>query len=346
MFLEQYKKFKKSFNNSEDVYEQYSLGNSGLFGLDFFFSREYLNGEKFLDVELINDFDKELHSVLLKTKFIYSYLKNYLDTQKEESMNLDNEYFEICNSVSTKGQAFLNMFNMPEHFNHIVETKTVYLKNIKEYSNYSIKNDDDLSEIPYYISEVDKNQFYINFNQLNKIDSMLIEFYNTYTINVFGITENGTMENLLNSVETTQEIFIFKNDKKYKSLFVLSSSNISNYIKNIKVFSYQGKKSANKCGYLIKKIESLDNIKEFSVINDSTTQFYLYNKNEYRQLMNMLAKDEDGAKNKYINDNYKIKLNETIEVASYNDKELYLLEFFDYENNKSYITQIYGKEKE
>lgn len=342
IFLERYEKFKQHFNENSNVYENTSIGENPLFGLNEYFSPEYFDNNMQLKMEFINDFSKELHRTMLKYKFINSYLKEHYLTLEEESKKLDNEYTELCKNISVKGQAFLDMFSLPEHYNFVIDAKTVYIKNITEYKNITMKTTETMEEISYYLDYINNNSFFINLDDYYKINSFFLNFYNHYTISIFGVKEDGTMENLFDEVNTSQEVFINRIESKYKKIYILSKSEIVEYIKDIKIFAYN-KNDSEKYGYLIKKLSNLDNLSSIIVVNDVNTSFYMYSSQECSSFIKQLNVNEELAKEKYINDNFKINTNSEIILDNIN--ELYILEFFDYNNHKSYNTNFYAKEK-
>lgn len=342
MFLERYEKFKKNFENNTNVYEDSSIGDNPLFGLNSYFSEEYFNNDMALSMDFINEFSQELYNTLLKYQFISSYLKEHFLTLEEESKKLDNEYIELCKNVSLKGQAFLDMFSLPEHYNYVIDAKTVYLKNVIEYQNLTMKTNETMSELIYYLNYINSNSFFINLDDYYKINSLFLSFYNQYTISIFGVQEDGTMENLFDEVNTSQEIFLNGTETKYKKLYIISKSPIVEYIKDIKVFSYQ-KNDSEKYGYLIKKLDNLETLNTIIIVNDVNTSFYMYSEKEYVSFIKQLSINEELAKEQYINENFKINTNE--EIILENTNKLYILEFFDYNNHKSYNTNFYAKEK-
>lgn len=337
MFLEQYKHSFKSNN----IYENTSIGDNELFGLADYYTKEYLNNTYQINIKLLNDFLKTLEDIDNKFKFIDSYLENYLKLLETESINLDKEYNKINNSLSTKGQSFLNMFELNDNYNYVFDDNIIYYKNILDNGSSYIKDDYSLIQIDYRIENINNNSFFIHLGNLECIEDIFIEFYNEINFSIFGSKEDNTLELIFNNIESkSNKLFKIQNDVKYNKFYIISNKEITNYIKNIKVYKKSDASVLNKYGYIVRKLTNLNKFTDIIFVNDSNTSLYLYDKETYSKVINDIGND---IKSEFINNNYLVKKN--INVSNtFGFKELYLLEFFDINNNISLHTKIYGKE--
>lgn len=337
MFLEQYKHSFKSNN----IYENTSIGNNELFGLTDYYTQEYLNNTYQINIKLLNDFLKTLEDIDNKFKFIDSYLENYLKLLETESINLDKEYNKINNSLSTKGQSFLNMFELNDNYNYVFDDNIIYYKNILDNGSSYIKDDYSLIQIDYRIENINNNSFFIHLGNLECIEDIFIEFYNEINFSIFGSKEDNTLELIFNNIDSkSNKLFKIQNDVKYNKFYIISNKEITNYIKNIKVYKKSDASVLNKYGYIVRKLTNLNKFTDLIFVNDSNTSLYLYDKETYSKVINDIGND---IKSEFINNNYLVKKN--INVSNtFGFEELYLLEFFDINNNISLQTKIYGKE--
>lgn len=337
MFLEQYKHSFKSNN----IYENTSIGDNELFGLADYYTKEYLNNTYQINIKLLNDFLKTLEDIDNKFKFIDSYLENYLKLLETESINLDKEYNKINNSLSTKGQSFLNMFELNDNYNYVFDDNIIYYKNILDNGSSYIKDDYSLIQIDYRIENINNNSFFIHLGNLECIEDIFIEFYNEINFSIFGSKEDNTLELIFNNIESkSNKLFKIQNDVKYNKFYIISNKEITNYIKNIKVYKKSDVSVLNKYGYIVRKLTNLNKFTDLIFVNDSNTSLYLYDKETYSKVINDIGND---IKSEFINNNYLVKKN--INVSNtFGFEELYLLEFFDINNNISLQTKIYGKE--
>lgn len=337
MFLEQYKHSFKSNN----IYENTSIGDNELFGLADYYTKEYLNNTYQINIKLLNDFLKTLEDIDNKFKFIDSYLENYLKLLETESINLDKEYNKINNSLSTKGQSFLNMFELNDNYNYVFDDNIIYYKNILDNGSSYIKDDYGLIQIDYRIENINNNSFFIHLGNLECIEDIFIEFYNEINFSIFGSKEDNTLELIFNNIDSnSNKLFKIQNDVKYNKFYIISNKEITNYIKNIKVYKKSDASVLNKYGYIVRKLTNLNKFTDLIFVNDSNTSLYLYDKETYSKVINDIGND---IKSEFINNNYLVKKN--INVSNtFGFEELYLLEFFDINNNISLQTKIYGKE--
>lgn len=339
--IEKYKQFKSILRNPNDYFERYSIGKNPLFGNSSFFLNDYLDNNYELSISDLNEFKIELEEVLLKYKYILGFLTNREKELIEYNKMLDEEYFEL-NNYSTKGQNFLRMFKMPEHYNNVIDLKVVYQKNITKLNDTFIKTKDSLEPLKFYLDYIGTNSFYIVFDDLYEIRDIFIDFYNTITFSLFGVKEDDTMENIYSNVSSNEKLFINTNETKYKKIFVTGISDLNNLLKDIKVFSYSETDIIEKNGFLVYFIEDLKNIKEIIIVSDDETELYGFDKKTYENMINLLTSNESLCIEKYFNNQYKLERNVNIETK---EESMFILEFFRKNKNKSNELKIFAKEK-
>lgn len=339
--LEKYKQFKKILKNPEDYYEKYSINDNPLFGNKLFFSDEYLDNSFEIEVSVLNEFKYELQELILKYKYLLGFLTSVENKLIQENKILDEEFFEL-NQYSTKGQSFLKMFNMPDYYNHVVDYKIVYQKNIKKLTDTFIKTKETLEPLNFYLQYVGDYSFFIVFDKEYDIRDIFLDFYNIITYSIFGVKSDDTMENIYSNITSEQKLFINTNKTKYKKIFVTGISNINSFLKEIKIFSYSETDIAEKNGYLVYMLENLKNIKEFIIVSDDTTELFMFDEKTYSKMIEVLTSNEQLCIEKYFNNQYKVDKN--INIENKLTDSLYILEFFKKTENKSNELKIFAKE--
>lgn len=340
--LDNYKQFKKVLKNPNDFYEKNSIGKEPLFGSRAFFSDEYLDNSFEIDVSFINEFKHEIQELILKYKYVLGFLTSIENKLIQENKLLDEEFFEL-NQYSTKGQSFLKMFKMPDHYNHVLDYKIVYQKNIAKLDDTFIKTKDSLEPLKFYLQYIDNHSFFIVFDKEYEIRDIFLDFYNTVTYSIFGVKNDDTMENIYDNVTSDQKLFINTNSSKYKKIFVTGISDINNLLKEIKIFSYSETNIAEKNGYLVYMLEDLNKIKEFILVSDDNTNLYIFDKKIYPKVIELLTSNEQLCIDKYFNEQYIIDKNINIENHFFDS--VYILEFFKNTDSKSNALKIFAKEK-
>ena len=338
MFLEQY---QNTFNPDKgDVFEKNSILDEPLFGLNEYYSPEYLASDYMVKVKHIGECQNELENTLQKFKFISSYLIQYKNALITESVKLDEEFIKISNSISTKGQAFLDMFVLTNDYNYIFDEKIVYAKNVVTTGTDFIKSSNKSKALDYYIEYVNEHSFFIILGDMHQISDIVLELYNDYKISIFGGLQNDTLENIVADTPSSQKLFINKNKAMYKKLFVISDKSITKYIKNIKVFASSDNKKDD-VGFIVRELNNLSKLSNFIIASDSNTKFYLYDEETYEKLRVDLTL---GQQNRYVNENYMVEANKDIQ-NTFNLDKMFLLEVLDYGVNMSYAPKLFGKEK-
>lgn len=338
--IEKFRKFKKGMRNSNEFFENTSIYNNKLFGLEDYYSRSYLSGNYTIPITTINECFYELSELNSKYKFIYGYLEGIEKIIKDENAKLDEEYFKLQN-VSVRGDSFLKMFSMPDHYNNIINYDVVYMKNLQITSDNVIKTNDSLQELKFYLTYVDKHSFFIELDQLFSIQDIFLEFYNEFKISIFGVKEDETMENIFSNVSTNKKMFTNTNENKYKRIFVTGIGDINNYIKQIKIYSYQKNLNSLVNGFIIYRLKDIENINEFVVVSDSETELYQFTESQYKEILTMIN-DEQKVIEKFFNEEFRLIKNKK-KILDKNKN--FIIDFFNIKQNNSNLLTFYGKER-
>lgn len=338
--IEKFKQFKKHMRNSDEFFENTSIYNNKLFGVEDFFSKSYLSGNYNIPISTLNEFFYELSELNSKYKFVYGYLKGIEKMIKDENVKLDEEYFKL-KEVSVKGESFLKMFELPDHYNNVIDYDIVYMKNLKIVSDTVIKTNDSLQELKYFITYINKHSFFIELDKLYSIQDIFLEFYNEFNISIFGVKENDTMENIFSNVSTNKKLFTNTNESKYKKIFVTGVGDINNYIKQIKVYSYKENSNSLNNGIIIYRLKNIDNINEFVSVSDSDTELYQFTEAQYKEILSLIY-DENKIIEKFFNDEFKLKKNEK---KLLDKNKNFIVDFFNLKQNSSNLLKFYGKER-
>lgn len=339
--IKKYKEFKKIFNHSDDFYEKYSIDDNDLFGNTSFYSDEFLENNYKLPISTINKFKQELQETYLKYKYIYGFLEKKEKELKEQNVQLDKEFLEL-NEYSTKGQSFLKMFDMPDYYNNVIDYKIIYQKNITKVNDVFVKTKDSLEPLSFYLEYVGENSFFITFDNLYIIRDIFLDFYDNVTYSIFGVKKDDTMENLFSNVDSTNKFFTNTNETKFKKLFITGIKDINQLLRNIKIFSYTDINLSEKNGFLVYNLQKLENIKEFIIVSDDETELFLFDRNTYLNVINMLSTNEKLCIESFFTTQYKVQKNVNIKNTQHN--ELFIVEYFKKTQFKSNELKIFAKE--
>lgn len=338
--IEKFKKFKQHMRNSGEFFEKTSIYNNQLFGIEDFYSKSYLVGNYKIPISSINECFYELAELNSKYKFVYGYLQGIEKILKDENSKLDEEYFKL-QDVSVKGDSFLNMFSLPDHYNNVIDYDIVYIKNLHIVSDNVIKTNDSLQELSFYLTYVDKHSFFIELDNLHSIQDIFLEFYNEFTISIFGVNDKDTMENIFSNVSTNKKLYTNTNENKYKRIFVTGVGNINDYIKQIKVYSYQDNSNNLNNGFIIYRLKNIDNINEFIAVSDSETKLYQFSEHEYKEILTLIT-DEQKIIDKFFTDEFRLEKNNK-KILDKNKN--FIIDFFNIKQNHSNLLKFYGKER-
>ena len=338
--IERFKNFKKEMRKPEDFFEKNSIYDSPLFGLEDYYSKAYLAGNYQIPISTINECFYELSELNSKYKFIYGYLKGIEETIKQENIKLDEEYFKL-QDVSVKGDSFLKMFSLQDHYNNVIDYDIIYTKNLQIVSDDIVKTNDSLEELKFYLTYFDKHSFFIELDGLYSIQDIFLDFYNEFKISIFGVKEDGTMENIFSNVSTKKKTFTNTKSNKYKKIFVTGVSDINDYIKQIKIFSYQEQSKILNNGFIIYRLKGLEKINEFIAVSDSSTKLYQFTEAQYKEILSLIH-DEKRVIEKFFTDEFRLAKNQKKILDK--DKN-FIVDFFDLKQNNSNLLKFYGKEK-
>ena len=341
-YIENYKLFKKTLNNNDSYFENNSIGENELFGLKDFYSSKYLNNDYEIDISTIKIIVQELEEVLLKSKYVLGCFKDIELKLLEQNKKLDAEFFDL-NQISTKGQSFLRMFKLPEHYNHILDTKIIYQKNIISVNDKFIKTKNSLNSISFYLDYHSSSSFFIVFDKEYYIRDIFIDLYKERTFSIFGVKKDGTMELIKDNIKSKTSFITNTNENKYNKIFVSGISDINNLLKEVKVFSYIEDDVANKNGYVTYFLDDLNKFSEYIFVSDDETKIYLFNETTYNDVINLLATNENLCISKYFNKEFEVQKN--IKIENSFENKMYLLEFFNKKQVQSNELKIFAKEK-
>lgn len=341
-YVNNYKTFKKVFNSDNNYFESNSIDDNNLFGIKDFYSEDYLNNNYQIKVSTINKCISELEEILLKYKYVLGCLEDIEKNLIAQNQNLDQEFFKLS-KISTKGQSFLKMFKLPEHYNHVLDTKIVYQKNISIINDKFVKTKDSLSNINFYLEYIQDNSFFVIFDKSYIIRDIFIDFYSEKTFSIFGVKEDGTMEIIKENVNSNYKFIVNTNGNKYIKLFVTGISDINKFLKDIRVFSYIETNIANQNGFVAYFLNDLNKFTEFIIVSDDETSVYLFDEFTYNNLLNLLATNEPLCLNKYFNNEFLVPKN--IKIKNTFKNKMYLVEFFNKNQVQGNEIKIFAKEK-
>lgn len=338
MFLEKYKVFKENIEDGTNYYENYSVGENPLFGLN-----EMLQEGKMSDITIpfLKESMLEIDKLILKFKFVKGYLNNYKEQLEDYAILLDEEYKEMSSCYSLKGTSFIDMLSDNYGFNHVVDYTLDYAKNVKEINTEYLKASDLSESVEHYITYPDKTSLMVNFKKAELVKEIYLELHSNLTISIYGYDSNGNTEPLFLNADSSQKLFINTLETEYTKLLIVANGNIKEYFKYFDVFS-NVESDEMKRGYLFRTINNLLELNEIYFVSDSSSELYSYDLETYREVIRNIVKDEENTIAKYINDRYKIEKNTKIELNDISN--LYILEFLDSTVEKTQQLKIYGKE--
>ena len=334
---EKYIKFIEQFKENS-LYENNSIDNNELFGIKEFLDKEYLNNNFYLDKNIFIKCKNELEKVLFKYNFILNFYKEYENKLKNEIEKLDKEYFEL-DKVSSLGNKFFTMKTLKEYYNYIVPYDVVYKKNLIFTNDSVIKSDETLEEIDFTIKE-EKNSVFIYFNKgLTNIQDIFVNLYNEFTISIFGIKEDDSLENIVSNRNSSDKLFINTSSILFKGIFITGIGNITGYIKELKIYEYV-KGSIKKNGILAYRLKDLKKINKIFYGSNSGTKIYKLKTEEYNEFLKILNTNNF---NSILSENKEIKKN--LEYDLNEENEIIIIEIFNQNINISDKLNFFGKAK-
>ena len=334
---EKYIKFIEQFKENS-LYENNSIDNNELFGIKEFLDKEYLNNNFYLDKDIFIKCKNELEKVLFKYNFILNFYKEYENKLKNEIEKLDKEYFEL-DKVSSLGNKFFTMKTLKEYYNYIVPYDVVYRKNLIFTNDSVIKSDETLEEIDFTIKE-EKNSVFIYFNKgLTNIQDIFVNLYNEFTISIFGIKEDDSLENIVSNRNSSDKLFINTSSILFKGIFITGIGNITGYIKELKIYEYV-KGLIKKNGILAYRLKDLKKINKIFYGSNSGTKIYKLKTEEYNEFLKILNTNNF---NSILSENKEIKKN--LEYDLNEENEIIIIEIFNQNINISDKLNFFGKAK-
>lgn len=232
------------------------------------------------------------------------------------------------------------MNNLKEFYNNVIDYQIIYNQNLKLINDSVIKSEENLNEIPFNIRE-EKGSIFIYFNDdLHNIQNIFLEFFNDFSISIFGIKSDDTMSNIVSNIDNNKKLYINTSKEKFKGIFITSIGDITGYLKDCKIYDYK-KSSLRKNGVLIYRFNLKNNIKKVFYHSNSSTKIYLLTKEEYQEFLKLVTKDILQW-NKILNINNMLEKNkEYIKDRS----EYFIVEIFEKDINFSDKLNIFGSDK-
>ena len=334
---EKYIEFIKQFKENS-LYEKNSIDDNELFGIKEFLNDDYLNNNFYLEKNAFLKCKNELEKVLFKYNFIFNSYKEYEERLKNEIEKLDKEYFEL-DKVSSLGNKFFSMKSLKEYYNYVIPYDIIYKRNLVFTNESVIKSNESLEEIAFTIKE-EKNSIFVYFNKgLSNIQDIFINLYNEFTISIFGIKENGSLENIVSNKNSSDKLFINSSSTLFKGIFITGIGNITGYIKELKVYHYT-KGTIRKKGLIAYKLKDLEKINKIFYGSNSGTKIYKLKTEEYNEFLKILNTDNFSS---ILNENKEIQKN--LEYDLHDENDIVIVEVFEQNTNISDKLNFFGKVK-
>ena len=334
---EKYIEFIKQFKENS-LYEKNSIDDNELFGIKEFLSDDYLNNNFYLDKNIFIKCKNELEKVLFKYNFIFNSYKEYEKRLKSEIEKLDREYFEL-DKVSSLGNKFFSMKSLKEYYNYVIPYDIIYKRNLVFTNESVIKSNEALEEIAFTIRE-EKNSIFVYFNKgLSNIQDIFINLYNEFTISIFGIKENGSLENIVSNRNSFDKLFINSSSTLFKGIFITGIGNLTGYIKELKIYEYT-KGTIKKKGLITYKLKNLEKLNKIFYGSNSGTKIYKLKTKEYNEFLKILNSDNFSS---ILNENKEIQKNLEYDLQDEND--IIIIEVFEQNINISDKLNFFGKVK-
>lgn len=334
---EKYIEFIKQFKENS-LYENNSIDDNEIFGIKEFLSEEYLNNNFYLDKDIFIKCKNELEKILFKYNYIFNSYKEYENRLKNEIEKLDKEYFEL-DKVSSLGNKFFLMKSLKEYYNYVIPYDVIYKRNLVFTNESVIKSNETLEEIAFTIKE-EKNSIFVYFNKgLSNIQDIFINLYNEFTISIFGIKENGSLENIVSNKNSSDKLFINTSSTLFKGIFITGIGNLTGYIKELKIYEYT-KGTIRKKGLIAYKLKNLEKLNKIFYGSNSGTKIYKLKTKEYNEFLKILNTDNFSS---ILNENKEIQKN--LEYDLYDGNDIVIVEIFEQNTNISDKLNFFGKVK-
>lgn len=337
--LQEYKELKKKMEDEETLYENYSIHQEPLFGLEEFYSEKYLSGNYKVPITTILDCQQQLDLLNKKSSFIVSYLQNYKAGLEKKLQELDEEFIQMSEN-SLKGQFFLDMVKIPNFYNRVIDYDIIYRHNTSIVDSEVIKTNESLAPIPYRLKYVGNTSFFAYFKESN-CQNIFLSFHNEVEINIFGVKTDGTMELIQNNIKILEDVIINTTKSNYVGLFIEGIDVVCSLLKNIKIFRYS-KQSIRKNGYIVFRLKDLEKISAFTCSSYSDSELYLLTQKEYDAFLNHFQINEEEAVKSYLNNTTSFMKNTRID----NQNKSIIVEKLNKETFKTNLLKVFGVENE
>ena len=186
----------------------------------------------------------------------------------------------------------------------------------------------------------------INFEQLRqqKLDNEVIinlfeNLYNEFTISIFGIKEDDSLENIVSNRNSSDKLFINTSSILFKGVFITGIGNITGYIKELKIYEYT-KGTIRKKGLIAYKLKNLEKLNKIFYGSNSGTKIYKLKTKEYNEFLKILNTDNFSS---ILNENKEIQKN--LEYDLYDGNDIVIVEIFEQNTNISDKLNFFGKVK-
>ena len=201
-----------------------------------------------------------------------------------------------------------------------------------------IKRNVNLMKVLNTVLSDNPNVVYFN-KGLSNIQDIFINLYNEFTISIFGIKENGSLENIVSNKNSSDKLFINTSPTLFKGIFITGIGNINGYIKELKIYEYT-KGTIRKNGIIIYKLKDLKKINKIFYGSNSGTKIYKLKTEEYNEFAKILNTDNFSS---ILNENKEIQKN--LEYDLNGETDIIIVEVFNQNTNISDKLNFFGKAK-
>ncbi|MGL5716499.1 MAG: hypothetical protein ACRCXX_14280 [Cetobacterium sp.] len=339
MFLENYKKFKKTLKE-EFLFEDKSIGDNPLFAFVDSFAEDFDN---FIQVDDIRNYNSEIEKTISKLLYIEGFLEHYKNILIEESQVLDEEINLINNTQSFKGASFLDLKDRMLDYNYVFDVETVHSKNMKTVGDNIFKVEENSVKVDGFFSYPDLDKIIFNIKKPSMVNDLIIDTYKEMTISIYGENEDGETKPLFINASSSQRLFINTVEENFTKIILISNGNLKSYIKNINIYYKEfATIDSKKTGFIFTKIKN-NNIKNILISSDNETEMFMLSKTDFDLSIKEIFDNEKYVVDKFLVEKNKIEKNKPMLFDNINS-EFYFIEKIDKDINNISINKIFGKE--
>ncbi|MGL4988901.1 MAG: hypothetical protein ACRC5F_06645 [Cetobacterium sp.] len=339
MFLEFYKKLKKSFDE-EELFETKSFGNNVLFGFEKKLNESFDN---YLRSEDVLEFNSDLEKTVAKFQFIKGFLEYYKIILEDESKVLDLEVENINNTSSAKGSSFLDLKDRMLDFTKVLSPVTNHVKNIKKIGDVNYKVEESSEKCDSYMSFPTIESIVLNLRKPSMVNEIIFETHKPCTISIYGELKNGETKPLFLNVDSSQRLFANTLENEYTRLIILSDTDLKSYLKTFNAYTnVKSERYSNKYGYIFSTIDS-KSCKNIIISSDTSSNMFMLSKNEFELAIKDIQDKEKDVIDKYLTEKNYVEKNSNVSFQTI-IHEFYLVEMIDKNTNSVSEIKIFGKE--